>query len=296
MRIAQSILMSTVFTLAATAALAQPPAEAGPPPGVAMPPFSWTGPYAGINAGGSFDAGTRYGDTSGLLANNTNALATGLRPTGHDVRDGGFTGGGQIGYNYEFGGPAGMGPGGPGGLVLGVEADAAYMGLDRTDTLSNTTMIGPLGVPSATPVTRVNQYRGDLDYLGTVRGRLGVAMGPVLVYGTGGWAYGGVNDTATFYGPNAPTTPYFTGTESKIKTGYVYGAGVEFALPTGGFWNDLNFFHSSAVTVKAEYLHYDLGRDTLGMPGVNGGAMIGGYVTHVRTDGDLARLGLNYKF
>ena len=46
----------------------------------------------------------------------------------------------------------------------------------------------------------------------------------------------------------------------------------------------MNFFHSSAVTLKAEYIHYDLGR-------VNTGAIFGS----TKTDGNLVRGGINYK-
>ncbi len=52
---------------------------------------------------------------------------------------------------------------------------------------------------------------------------------------------------------------YF-GNRSRIETGYAYGGGVEYALPTDSF---LNFFKSNAVTVKAEYIRYDLGSRNL---------------------------------
>jgi outer membrane immunogenic protein len=244
--------------------------------------YDWTGPYVGLHAGG-IDGETKFDRTTGFLSNNTNALQTGLRPTADTAKDRGFTGGGQVGYNFATGG----------GLVLGVEADIAYTDVKKTDVLSNTTNFGPLGVPSATPFTRVNQYRGELDYLGTVRGRLGWAFDRLLVYGTGGLAYGHVKQEVTFFGPNAPTTPFFQGDENGAKTGWAYGGGVEYAAPTDSMFN---VFNASAVTLRAEYMHYDLGRDTLTFPGVNGGSEIGGYNARVRTDGDLVRLGVNYKF
>ncbi len=181
-------------------------------------------------------------------------------------------------------------------MVAGVEADAQYTDIHRTDTLSNTTLYGPLDTPGSTPTTRVNQYQGDLDFLGTVRGRLGFAYNNMLIYGTGGYAYGDVQRGVTYYGPNAPTTPYFTGESNGMRSGFVYGGGVEIAMPTGSFFDRFNMFHASGATIKAEYLHYDLGADTLNLPGVNGGSTIGGYSTRVRTDGDLVRVGLNYKF
>jgi outer membrane immunogenic protein len=257
------------------------------------PAFNWTGPYVGVNAGDDFDGATRFDRTTGALPNNTSALALNLRPVSHAVHTGGFIGGVQAGYNYQLGDRFGLAGG---GLVMGAEADAQYMDIHRTDTLSNTTLYGPLDTLGATPTTRINQYQGDLDFLGTVRGRLGVAFGQTLIYGTGGYAYGDVQRRATYYGPNAPTTPYFTGESNGMRSGFAYGGGVEIAVPTGSFLDRFNVFHASGVTIKAEYLHYDLGADTVNVPGVNGGANIGGYTSRVRTDGDLVRAGVNYKF
>ena len=78
--------------------------------------FTWTGFYLGINAGYVFDSSTRFDRTVGFLPNNQAALNTGLRPIAHTVDDDGFTGGGQIGYNYQFGNIGGFGFGGGGGL------------------------------------------------------------------------------------------------------------------------------------------------------------------------------------
>lgn len=265
-------LTAAVLTFSTTAAFAAEP-----------PSFDWTGPYAGVSLGGVFNGETKFDRTTGALPNNTNALTQGLRPTNYTVDDSGFTAGAQIGYNQLLGG----------NVIIGVEADLSYTDLDKTDTLSNTTMIGPLGAPSAVPVTRINQYSGGLDYLGTVRGRLGYAFDRFMVYGTGGLAFGRVDRQIIFYGPNAPTEPYFMGSENGTKTGYTYGAGLEYAAATDTMFNP---FHSSAVTFRVEYLHYDLGDDTLNFPGVNGGATIGGYTARVRTEGDVVRAGVNYRF
>ena len=80
-----------------------------------------------------------------------------------------------------------------------------------------------------------------------------------------------------------------------MGTGYTLGGGVEYALPTQSF---LNFFHSSAVTIKAEYLYYNLGSRDFAVNAIPGnGATTGFYYgAHVKTDGNLVRAGLNYKF
>ncbi len=189
----------------------------------------------------------------------------------------GFTGGGQIGYNYQLGGFGGLG----GGVVVGVEADAAYTDLERRRT-------AVYGFDGAALAGTITSYRSSLDYLGTVRGRVGYAFNQFLVYGTGGFAYGAVdNRVAVQLAPGGPVVA--GGRRSTTATGYAWGGGVEYALPTGSF---LNFFRSSAVTLKAEYLHYDLGRSNVA---VNAGA-VNVANSRVSNDGNLVRVGLNYKF
>jgi outer membrane immunogenic protein len=280
--LASAALMA--LTASATAAdLAARPYTKAPP--MTAPVYSWTGGYFGVNAGYAFDADTRFSNTIGSLPNNNAALAAGLRPFGTKVGSDGFTGGGQIGYNYQFG----VGT----GVVLGVEADAAYTDLRSFQTLSNTTNFGPLVTPVPGLVTRINDYRGGLDFLGTVRGRIGYAFDRFLVYGTGGFAYGAVNNEVTFSIPGG-TTPFFQGRQDGIQAGYAYGGGVEYAVASDNFLNRFNIFNSSAVTVKFEYLHYDLGNHLIAIPGVNGGP--GNYTANVRNDGDIVRAGMNFKF
>jgi outer membrane immunogenic protein len=273
--------MTNITRIAAAAALtmasagaamaADLPARVAPPaPYIApLPVFTWTGAYFGINLGGVFDNSSRF-TTTGVTAANT-GVTTGVRPGSAKVTDSGFTGGGQIGYNYQFG--AGS------GLVIGAEADAAWTDLDKTNTY--------VGINGAN-----NTLRAGLDYLGTVRGRVGYAFNQFLIYGTGGFAYGGVNTRANFNNA-ANTMVLYSGSRSQTGTGFAYGGGIEYAIPANSFFN---FFHSSAVTLKAEYLHYDLGSTTLAVNAVPGTPGVGGYSSRVKTDGNLARIGINYKF
>ena len=125
-----------------------------------------SGFYLGINGGGSFGA-------SQSLAV-TNDRDTSQAAIGQFYRHSGF-GGGQAGYNLvPFGGR----------LVLGVEADIQGSGIDSgfTRTLN-------YGVPQNPAAFDANQ---TVEYFGTVRGRVGYALGRTLVYGTGGLAYAGV--------------------------------------------------------------------------------------------------------
>ncbi|MBW4980751.1 hypothetical protein KZZ05_20975, partial [Marinobacter adhaerens] len=76
-----------------------------------------------------------------------------------------------------------------------------------------------------------------------------------------------------------------------FRTGWTAGGGIEYALPTDSF---LNFFRSNAVTIKAEYLRYDLGSHNLLVGSVGGPGV--GYISRFRTEGAIARAGLNFKF
>ncbi|MFM2461994.1 outer membrane protein, partial [Klebsiella pneumoniae] len=79
-----------------------------------------------------------------------------------------------------------------------------------------------------------------------VRGRLGYAFDRTLVYGTGGFAYGSGG------GRDFGLT---NSSRDDFQTGWAAGGGVEYALPTDSF---LNFFRSSAVTLKIEGLYVNL--------------------------------------
>ncbi|KQO68732.1 porin [Methylobacterium sp. Leaf469] len=231
----------TALTAAATAA--DLPRRAAPPVFVPVPVFTWTGFYAGFNAGYGFDAGNDVA-TPAVVATGASGIfrAPGLVGGNGAViynnsrSQEGFTGGGQIGYNYQFT------PGS--GFVIGVEADAQYVDFGR----DRNRVAGFVGTPNP-DLTFVNPNGiSSLDYFGTVRGRIGYAFDRVLFYGTGGFAYGAGSAERSFGG--------FRGNDD-FRTGYAAGGGIEYALPTDSF---LNFFRSSAVTLKVEGLYVNLDR------------------------------------
>jgi outer membrane immunogenic protein len=158
---------TAISTAAVTAASAADlPAITAPPAPIiaAAPIFTWTGFYAGVNAGwGWRDSGSETvvlgGATPGTL----------FFP---DNGDGGFTGGGQIGYNYQIG-----------SFVIGLETDIQWADTDRNEDVRFVPAgaVGPF-VPGS--------FENDLsDWFGTVRVRAGVAIDRVLIYATGGLAY-----------------------------------------------------------------------------------------------------------
>jgi outer membrane immunogenic protein len=261
--------------LAGAASAADLPRRAAPPPVFTpVPVFTWTGAYFGINAGYAFDASNRNtGNVFGIPA----PFATpGTVATFRNRSQDGFSGGAQIGYNYQFT------PGS--GVVVGIEADAQYLdfGRDRNNAFIS---------GAVAPGLIVNDPRGlsSLDYFGTVRGRLGYAFDRTLVYGTGGFAYGSGSADRSFGG--------FAGNDS-FRTGYAVGGGIEYALPTESF---LNFFRSSAVTLKVEGLYVNLDRNTRnqGVLLVNAANLTPVLSTGIGRRSDefaVVRAGLNYKF
>jgi outer membrane immunogenic protein len=205
----------------------------GPTP-AAAPAFNWNGFYMGLNAGigiAQVRASDPTGTTLGELGNNGS----------------GFTGGVQAGYNVMF-------PAFGRNVVAGIEGDFGYLGIDRSYTNYNST--AAFGIKT--------------DWLGTVRGRIGVSTGPALLYFTGGAAWVHTEDSwrAT------AAAPVVTG--STTKTGFALGSGIETAL--AGNW-----------TTKAEYLYIDVG---------SGNTLTSG-VPSMRVDKHrfhTFRWGLNYKF
>ena len=308
------------------------------PPVYSAPPlaFSWTGLYVGGNAGYGFD---RTGGASGPTALSVPAAAVGrfaVRPAGASPflpqtfgRRDGFVGGGQIGYNYQFGNLS--------GVVVGAEADFDYNGLTggngtggfgsavaggnpRVGPQGRGFGISPVGTGLATAPGNVaffnNQHRGPGEFLGTIRGRLGYAFDRVLVYGTGGFAYtDGRNDGVTGGFANGASVPanFYTGFAARGAgarvaasgggtgglTGYVVGGGIEYAIATDSV---INVLHSSAVTLRVEGLYYDLGHASGGggtqAVGVSntGAAITGSGLASRDNTFAVVRAGLNFKF
>jgi outer membrane immunogenic protein len=233
------------------------------PAPVLSPAYNWSGFYAGINLGGTF--GNREGiDSVGQAGPNIANIAGGARLGSVDLKREGFIGGGQFGFNYKVASP----------WVVGLEADIAFTDIDERRNFVTVPLTG-IG-------TQDNTFQTKMDYFGTVRGRVGYAWDRTLVYATGGLAYARIDNNATFFGPAGQVQ--FIGGQRDTKTGYAVGAGIEHA------W-------LSNWTVRAEYLFYDLGDNTVGINVVSGSGGGGtGYNTTFHNDGHIVRAGLNYKF
>ncbi|MET0745777.1 MAG: porin family protein, partial [Microvirga sp.] len=196
----KKLLLSATALIALTAAAgaADLPMRSAPPPVIAVVPiFTWTGFYAGVNGGYGWNANS--GRT--VFVPGVGAVDVGGN------NDGGFVGGGQIGYNYQIG-----------QFVIGVETDIQWSDLGGNN--NNNLYIGSGFAGGG---------GGGIDWFGTVRARAGVAFDRVLVYATGGFAYatGSNDDNGCFVG----TAYAGCGGGDNSVTGWTVGAGVEWALP-----------------------------------------------------------------
>lgn len=229
--------------------------------------ITWTGPYLGVHLGygiGS-DDGAR---TTGQAAGNITNVAGGARPANVSLDTDGTVGGIALGYNMQSG-----------GLVYGLEADIDYTDIDDSRRVVTRSLA------TATPpnVALNNNFHQSLEYLGTVRARIGfLAMPTTMIYATGGWAYGSIDHSVRMSGPANQTQ--FRGKTSNVEYGYAIGGGVEHMI-------------DAPWSLTANYLYYDLGSETVNVavvPGSGGGGT--GYNTKFDTAGHLMRVGIGYKF
>ena len=281
------LLGSAALTvMSATAFAADLPARApapAPAPVYVAPIFTWTGFYAGLNAGAAFRSGSdRRSDfvfddpagsvAPGLIAGINNDLAL-VRRGGDNT---GFTGGAQIGYNWQFG-----------SMVAGIEADINYMGGNRGDRGYFIPGIAGSGLD----LTVAGNGRGS-NWFGTIRPRLGVAFDRTLVYATGGLAYSKGNDRrgyAVLTDPGAGdaiVAEWFGNRRSSSNWGWTLGAGIEHAFTNN--WS-----------AKLEYLYVDLDRGGnqryISLDAAPYNNIVG--VSRRNQDGlHVVRAGVNYRF
>ncbi len=156
-----------------------------PPAPFAPPPPTWTGFYLGANGGGAWDPTGGHNTNCGAACTSAETTLTGA------------VGGVQAGYNYQIG-----------VMVLGAEAAfsatslrGSYPALDVVDTLTT-----------------------SVDSFGTATGRVGVAIGSLLIYGKGGaaWTHTSNSDFSTL--ENLKFTSNYW------QTGWTVGGGGEYAI------------------------------------------------------------------
>jgi outer membrane immunogenic protein len=216
-----------------------------------VPYLTWTGFYVGINGGFA------WGNSSvAFTANDPAALAGtcggGGAPKGQcinsvDFRRDGAVAGGQFGFNWQVNSH----------WLVGAEADYQWSNLDGA--VNSSFRLGNVGTTNMVASQTVDSF-------GTVRARAGAVIAPpLLLYGTGGFAFGQVHENLSV--PAVATkflsvssfsyvctigTACFAGAASQTLLGWSAGAGAEYAVTSNLiFRTELLYVHLSAPTVTA---------------------------------------------
>ncbi|HUH85151.1 MAG TPA: outer membrane beta-barrel protein [Stellaceae bacterium] len=230
----------------------------------AADPGTWTGIYIGANAG--YGWGSSTGSRDGFSPDFADTIDNGANvPTAFDVASTGSVFGGQVGYNWQIG-----------MFVLGFETDVQKADIAGSQTIQLAGNTGGGFAPS------VSTAQDHLDWFGTARARLGVVpCTNLLIYGTGGFALGSVDDRATL-DFNPATAGTFAGARSSVQGGWSAGGGGEYRL-------------TPQLSIKAEYLHLDLGTNPVRLldPVHFPGSFVSYRFSHVQ---DIARVGMNWRF
>ncbi|MGY3575124.1 outer membrane protein [Bradyrhizobium sp. USDA 4504] len=253
------------FDETSSALAAYMPVKAPPP----VAPFSWTGCSVGVNAG--------YGSAKAQFSSDPNgaiidfAQRNGVLPEiaaqqagSINTRNaGGLTAGGGLSCNVQYD-----------KTVIGLETDINY-----TD-LQSSQLRGPFPLAAGVSTTWENSFRSN--YLGTVRGRLGIlANQSNMLYVTAGLAY------ADYAFSTATDFPGFSGfrfagSDSRVKPGWTAGVGWEAVV--SGPW-----------TAKFEYLYVDLGDRTAPALQNIGGLSAYAWDHSAKLTENIVRVGLSYK-
>lgn len=224
--------------------------------------YNWTGFYVGGHAGYS------WMDSTDTVSPADAVTARGWLFPGEigspGINPAGFIGGGQIGYNWQVA-PT---------WVFGAEADISWTDLNKTVSVAGT--VDP---------SRVITGQEKLNWLGTVRGRLGYLPAErVMLYATGGLAYGDARLSTALSrttGSRCAGNNCQSGSTSDTLVGWTVGGGLEWAFANN--WS-----------AKAEYLYFDLGSLSHAMTDPN--FPLTNFNASAPFKGSIARVGLNYQF
>ncbi len=257
-RFCLAALLAGACTLgtASAADLSRPVYTKAPPAPPLPVAYNWTGFYLGVNVGGSWGRqDVTFNSPAAIITDSTHID--------------GVIGGGQIGYNWQ-------GAGSP--WVFGLEADIQGSGQKgngafATPAIPRFCTLAPCGPIPGDSIA----YEDKLEWFGTVRGRIGYAIGDQgtwLPYITGGLAYGEnkISGSGTLAGGAATAFSM-----SDTRVGWTVGAGIEWA-----------FAHEWSA--KLEYLFMDLGSDpTIVLSPTT-------TITTGRLTDNIARVGVNWHF
>jgi outer membrane immunogenic protein len=205
---------------------------------VATPMYDWSGFYVGVFGGGGFG---NHNYNNGTPTNYSNYLI--------NYDSSGGIAGGEVGYNVQSG-----------NIVAGVEADGFWSGIKGSDLSQFNAGTLPIAAVDAT----------NLRWGGTFRARGGIAIDRLMLFFTGGWAYGDLLHTSTAAG--FPVDQF-----SVSRSGITAGAGIAYAI-------------TNNLIGKFEYRYYDYGRYVRAAP-------LNGQLPYtVDNTYSVVTLGLDFKF
>jgi outer membrane immunogenic protein len=231
-----------------------PPAPRAPATYIPVAPYyNWTGFYIGGNLGAAFTSASFSDTLPSTFTNSSNTT---------------FLRGGQVGINYEFWG----------GVVVGAEAM-----FDWAPNQNNTvTATLPGGFPPGSLLAGQTSATGTFNnrWLTTATGKLGYAWDRVLLYGKGGGAWVGTNNSSLTLSPSGTALPVSSGSNNNL--GWTAGVGVEWA-----FWG--------TWSARAEYDYIRLNNQTYTVTSPTTGATLDTIAANNRTI-NMVTAGVNYKF
>jgi outer membrane immunogenic protein len=245
------------------AAAADLPMKTPTPAPVAAPVYNWTGFYLGLNGG--------YGWANGNVTASPFGATAIADMTAHSLgaSTNGAVFGGQVGYNWQAA-----------NTVFGLEGDFDGSGISGTKSINYPSILIGVLTNSFTATEKV-------DWLASIRGRLGYTTGPTLFYITGGVAWEGINSASTTVSETAPGVfgAVANGNGTRTNTGWTLGGGVERMIAQN--W-----------TVRGEYLYYGFNQNNSQTVAFSSCAVAGCGVTVTGNSNNISvlRAGVNYKF
>lgn len=222
--------------------------------------YDWGGFYVGINGG---LAGGMFEHPISLDAEDDDDLIN-LATGSVDLTGYGFLYGVQAGFNVQMD-----------NLLFGIEADLQGSTVEGRDYLTITDTQG-LILPDAGDTFDADAGT-SLDWLATLRPRIGWVNDRFVVYATGGLAYG---QTTSSINADVDGDELFSESQTLDRWGYTIGGGVEYAL-------------TDNLTMKTEYLYTDLGSEEV-VAGELGEGIFGSLDSQVSFH--TVRAGLNFRF
>jgi outer membrane immunogenic protein len=213
-------------------------------PGLAAPIYDWSGFYVGVFGGGGFG---------------NHNVNNGLGPTGAtnftaNYSSQGGLAGGEAGYNAQSG-----------NYLVGIEGDAFWSGVKGSDAAA-------IATGTTFPLASVDET--NLRWGGSLRARGGIAVDRLLLFFTGGWAFGDLRHTNT---DPVNGVDQFT----SHRNGLTAGGGIAYAI-------------TNNVIGKFEYRYYDFGSyNRPGLPVVTANGQLPYTVNNTYS---VVTVGLDFKF